>query len=229
MPGKWKEVVRLAFKGQLNQDTKRHLLAVQVGTGLGNSSQPVVNGVRRRQSRRFEAQTGKKGVRFHKAIQTRRDGLSSECCQCVNSVFKEGPVAQLGECQGASSRGSSSHVSDVALHTGPCFEPCGESVTHSRHQQPDRTLHNHLRIYKNQIRISTEEPALEEDTIIGVDDGESAARCVARSDCGAIHHWKVQVCCHCPCRIKCLASTCTDNYSRLLPVRLRLHTLDLSD
>ena len=115
----------------------------------------------------------------------------------------------------------------MAVHTGLGFEPGRQRVPHAGHEQPGRGLRDDVGIHDDQVGILAIEPILVEDALRRVDDGQRAARRVARRDGRTVDDGKVHVVRGRAGRIQYLPAAGADDYLRFVLGAGFLDTLDL--
>ena len=86
---------------------------------------------------------------------------------------------------------------------------------------------DHLGIDQHQVGVLAVETVLVKDAPFRVDDRQGAARGIAGSHRGTIHHGKVEVRRRRPCRVQDFAAARPDDHLRLVLPGRRLHPLDL--
>ena len=159
-----------------------------VGVGLLQRGQTVVNRVRRREARTFEADPAQQDVGLHDVVQCRRDDLPLVGPLRVGTVAQERVVTEPGQGQPREGGVSAALVRRLGAFTGSGFEPGRQGVAHTGHQKTGGGRGDHPRVHQHHLGVHPLVGDRLEDPLLGVDHGATATGGVGGGDGGNDQH-----------------------------------------
>ena len=123
--------------------------------GFRQRRKPVVDRMCRRQAGTFKPQSTEQRVRLDHLLHCLGDDALFYGQFRQITILHQDVVAQPGQAESGSRRGTAGQIAGKRLGAGIGFEPSGQGIAHSRHQQTHRRFSDDCRIDQHQVRIAS--------------------------------------------------------------------------